>query len=115
MRSDAPGITIEPTWDHLGLRASRSDDVIFADTPVPADAVTGLTEPAAAPRADPALMAWNGLGITALYLGVASAARDWLDRFPDRADPYRSGPSARDAAAVHQCGRRDRGVADCRG
>ena len=35
---DAPGITIEPTWDHLGLRASRSDDVIFADTPVPAEA-----------------------------------------------------------------------------
>ncbi len=81
VRSDAPGITIEPTWDHLGLRASRSDDVIFADTPVPADAVTGLTEPAAAPRADPALMAWNGLGITALYLGVASAARDWLTGF----------------------------------
>ena len=81
VRSDAPGITIEPTWDHLGLRASRSDDVIFADTPVHADAVTGLTEPAAAPRADPTLMAWNGLGITALYLGVASAARDWLTGF----------------------------------
>ena len=44
VRSDAPGITIEPTWDHLGLRASRSDDVIFADTPVPADAVTGVTD-----------------------------------------------------------------------
>ena len=26
-------------------------------------------------------MAWNGLGITALYLGVASAARDWLTGF----------------------------------
>ena len=36
VRSDSPGITIEPTWDHLGLRASRSDDVIFADTTVPA-------------------------------------------------------------------------------
>jgi alkylation response protein AidB-like acyl-CoA dehydrogenase len=81
VRSDSPGITIEPTWDHLGLRASRSDDVTFADTPVPADAITGLTEPAAAPRPDPALMAWNGLAIPALYLGVASAARDWLTGF----------------------------------
>jgi alkylation response protein AidB-like acyl-CoA dehydrogenase len=81
VRSDSPGITIEPTWDHLGLRASRSDDVIFADTPVPADAVAGLTEPAAAPVHDAVLMAWNGLGLTALYLGVASAARDWLTGF----------------------------------
>jgi alkylation response protein AidB-like acyl-CoA dehydrogenase len=34
VRSDRQGITIERTWDHLGLRASRSDDVIFADTTV---------------------------------------------------------------------------------
>jgi alkylation response protein AidB-like acyl-CoA dehydrogenase len=81
VRSDAPGITIEPTWDHLGLRASRSDDVIFADTPVPAEAVTGLSEPTATPARDAALVAWNGLGLTALYLGVASAARDWLIGF----------------------------------
>ena len=37
VRSDSPGITIEPTWDHLGLRASRSDDVILAGTTVPAE------------------------------------------------------------------------------
>jgi alkylation response protein AidB-like acyl-CoA dehydrogenase len=81
VRSDAPGITIEPAWDHLGLRASRSDDVIFAGTPVPAGATTGLAEPTAAPAPDAMLMAWNGLGLTALYLGVAGAARDWLTRF----------------------------------
>ena len=81
VRSDSPGITIEPTWDHLGLRASRSDDVIFDGTPVPDGAIAGLTEPAAAPRADASVMAWNGLGLTALYLGVASAARDWLTTF----------------------------------
>jgi alkylation response protein AidB-like acyl-CoA dehydrogenase len=82
VRADSPGITIQPTWDHLGLRASRGDDVIFAGTPVPADAVTGLAEPAAgpAPRDSP-LMLWNALGLTALYLGVASAARDWLIGF----------------------------------
>jgi hypothetical protein len=33
VRSDAPGISIKRTWDHLGLRASRSDDVLFAGTP----------------------------------------------------------------------------------
>jgi alkylation response protein AidB-like acyl-CoA dehydrogenase len=82
VRADSPGITIEPTWDHLGLRASRSDDVIFAGTPVPADAVADLAEPDGAPppRASP-LMVWNSLGLTALYLGVAGAARDWLIGF----------------------------------
>ena len=82
VRADSPGITIEPTWDHLGLRASRSDDVIFAGTPVPAGAVTGLAEPAGGPPPrDCPLMVWNALGLTALYLGVASAARDWLIGF----------------------------------
>jgi hypothetical protein len=54
VRSDSPGITIEPTWDHLGLRASRSDDVTFADTPVPVGAIAALTEPAAASARDAA-------------------------------------------------------------
>jgi hypothetical protein len=55
--------------------------VIFADTPAPAGAVADLTEPTVAPARDTALMAWYGLGLTALYLGVASAARDWLIGF----------------------------------
>jgi alkylation response protein AidB-like acyl-CoA dehydrogenase len=77
----APGVTIEPTWDHLGLRASRSDDVLFDQTPVAADAVTGLAEPGP-PGPPPAVgMAWNNLAITAIYLGVAAAARDWLVGF----------------------------------
>ena len=115
VRSDAPGITIEPTWDHLGLRASRSDDVIFADTPVPADAVTGLTEPGRGPAGRPRL---DGLERARHHRALPRRGQrgpGLADRFPDRADPYRPGPSARDATAVHQCGRRDRGVADGRG
>ena len=80
VRAGSPGIVIERTWDHLGLRASRSDDVIFTDTPVPDEAMTGLAEPA--PRqGSPVITAWNALGLTALYLGVADAARDWLLQF----------------------------------
>ena len=57
-----PDVTVEPTWDHLGLRASRSDDVVFADTPVADDHVVGLVPAGAGPgrrsrsglvRADP--------------------------------------------------------------
>ncbi|WP_433720589.1 acyl-CoA dehydrogenase family protein [Actinoplanes sp. CA-051413] len=78
VRTDSPGITVERTWDHLGLRASRSDDVTFDRVPVPHGATLELAEPGA-PGADPGgLRAWNALGIAAIYLGVAAAARDWL-------------------------------------
>ena len=80
VRAGSPGLSIERTWDHLGLRASRSDDVIFAGTPVPLAATTGLAEPAPG-QGSPVITAWNALGLTALYLGVADAARDWLLRF----------------------------------
>ncbi|HEY5352306.1 MAG TPA: acyl-CoA dehydrogenase [Streptosporangiaceae bacterium] len=81
VRTDSPGISIERTWDHLGLRASRSDDVIFTDTPVPPGATVGLHDPAVPVPLDPAFLAWNSLGLAALYLGVAAAARDWLVGF----------------------------------
>jgi alkylation response protein AidB-like acyl-CoA dehydrogenase len=79
VRNDAPGITIERTWDHLGLRASRSDDVTFDATP----AVAAILDA----RPDSSLMAWNSLGLTSLYLGVASAARDWLIEFLSERTP----------------------------
>jgi alkylation response protein AidB-like acyl-CoA dehydrogenase len=83
-----PGVRIEPTWDHLGLRASRSDDVFFDDVRIPADATSGLVDPTATdPRRDPGLVVWNNLGLTALYLGVAQAARDWLITFLNERTP----------------------------
>lgn len=77
----AAGVTVERTWDHLGLRASRSDDVVLDDTPVADDHVFGLV-PADAPRpADPANAVWSALTIPPIYLGVARAALDWLVGF----------------------------------
>jgi alkylation response protein AidB-like acyl-CoA dehydrogenase len=79
VRNDAPGITIDRTWDHLGLRASRSDDVTFTATP----AVAAILDT----RPDSSLTAWNSLGLSSLYLGVASAARDWLIKFLSERSP----------------------------
>lgn len=78
VRSDSPGISIERTWDHLGLRASRSDDVLFAGTPAVRTAGSG---------GGPVFLAWNSLGLTSLYLGVAAAARDWLVSFLTERSP----------------------------
>ncbi len=76
----APGITIEETWDHHGLRASVSHDVIFDNTPVPA-AFHGVLTPAEEARPGPPDLIWTGRMVSLLmsvYLGVAQAARDWL-------------------------------------
>ncbi|RAJ58355.1 alkylation response protein AidB-like acyl-CoA dehydrogenase [Streptomyces sp. Amel2xB2] len=83
VRGDSPGVRVEETWDHVGLRASRSDDVILDAVHVPSQDVLGLAEAGGIPgaRPDPVTAAWNALGLTALYLGVAGAARDWLAGF----------------------------------
>ncbi|MFJ5228694.1 acyl-CoA dehydrogenase family protein [Kitasatospora sp. NPDC088391] len=78
VRAGSPGVTVEPVWDHLGLRASRSDDVRLAAVPVPGDHVAGLAPAGPDGGRDHTAGAWNGLGLGALYLGVADAARDWL-------------------------------------
>lgn len=85
----SPGITIEPAWDHLGMRATVSHEVVFADTPLPHDHAVDVRAPADwAPRpGDAALGLWNALAISTIYDGVARAARDWLtcylkDRVP---------------------------------
>jgi alkylation response protein AidB-like acyl-CoA dehydrogenase len=48
---------------------------------VPVEATAGLVEPGAGPAPDAGLAVWNALGLAALYLGVAHAARDWLVGF----------------------------------
>ncbi|WP_306214328.1 acyl-CoA dehydrogenase family protein [Actinoplanes sp. RD1] len=73
---DSPGITWIETWDHLGLRASNTHDVIYEDVEVPEDAFTEIPRGADGVYRDPAAMAGPGsFGHPALYIGVARAAR----------------------------------------
>jgi alkylation response protein AidB-like acyl-CoA dehydrogenase len=74
------GIEVRETWDHLGMRASASHDVILTDVAVPAD-WAGVLEPAGRARGagrDPVAVAVLNLLLCSLYLGVAEAARDRL-------------------------------------
>ncbi|MBX6743503.1 MAG: acyl-CoA dehydrogenase, partial [Acetobacteraceae bacterium] len=75
--ADAPGIEIVETWDHLGLRASGSHDVLFRTVPIPAEHAIALAPPGAGGGPDAAQLAWNTVLVTAVYTGVARAARDW--------------------------------------
>ena len=78
--ADVARYQIERTWDHLGMRATRSDDVVFEGAEIPRDhavAVSPAGVPAAEAR-DPWFLAWNNLVISSIYNGVARSARDWL-------------------------------------
>ena len=83
VRSDSPGIRIEPVWDHLGMRATVSHEVIFDNTPVPEEHAVDVRAPTAwAPKpGETALSLWNALSISTIYDGVARAARDWLAQY----------------------------------
>ncbi len=74
----AAGITVEPTWDQAGMRATESHDVVFDEVFVPDDHAVDLREPAAWTGPDPQTGAWNACLVSAVYHGIALAARDWL-------------------------------------
>ncbi|WP_085316062.1 acyl-CoA dehydrogenase family protein [Derxia lacustris] len=75
---DTPGIEIVESWDHLGLRASGSHDVVFTDVFVPDEHAVDVA-PADQPAApDARFAAWIGVLLSTVYDSVAYAARDWF-------------------------------------
>lgn len=76
-----PGIRIVPTWDHLGLRASGSHDVVFDEVLIPHEHAIDVQPPADWAGGEPWLQVEMAVMLSALYTGVARAARDWLVRF----------------------------------
>ncbi len=76
-----PGIRIVETWDHLGLRASGSHDVILEEVLIPHDYAMDLRPPHDWAGGDPGLQADMTVLMGALYTGVARAARNWVVDF----------------------------------
>ncbi|WP_316195990.1 MULTISPECIES: acyl-CoA dehydrogenase family protein [unclassified Bradyrhizobium] len=76
-----PGTRIVETWDHLGLRASGSHDVIFDDVVIPLDYEIALRKPEAWRVQDPTQALVHGIFVGAIYDGIARAARDWIVGF----------------------------------
>jgi alkylation response protein AidB-like acyl-CoA dehydrogenase len=74
-----PGIRIERTWDHLGMRGTSTHDVVYTDVAVPTDHFVGVPVGSVPNNAGPT----DGsiLGVFGLYLGVAEAARDFFGEF----------------------------------
>jgi alkylation response protein AidB-like acyl-CoA dehydrogenase len=75
---DSPGIQVVDSWDHLGLRASGSHDVIFDEVLVPADHVLDLRPAGETPPYAAKFALWSAVLTAAIYDATAWAARDWL-------------------------------------
>jgi alkylation response protein AidB-like acyl-CoA dehydrogenase len=98
-----PGTRIIETWDHLGLRASGSHDVIFDDVVFPLDHEIDVRLPDEWRTPDFTQATVHAIFVAGIYDGVARAARDWLigflrDRVPaNLGAPLASLPRAQEA------------------
>ncbi|MCW5184696.1 acyl-CoA dehydrogenase family protein, partial [Burkholderia cenocepacia] len=88
--TDGDRIRVIESWNHLGLRASGSHEVVFDDVPLPADHAVDVRAPdawvvSAATHADADAQAdqqaWMVALLGSLYDAVARASRDWLVEF----------------------------------
>jgi alkylation response protein AidB-like acyl-CoA dehydrogenase len=91
--ADAPGVRIVETWDHLGMRATGSHDVILEDVELPASHAVDVRPPAAWAGRSAVATAWNCVLVSAVYHGAALAARDWLVRYLHERVPSNLGAS----------------------
>ncbi|MGJ7565799.1 acyl-CoA dehydrogenase family protein [Variovorax sp. GB1R11] len=93
---DAPGVRVIASWDHLGLRASGSHEVVFENVAIGLDHAVDLRAPADwAPDAGSQTdidahatqQAWMTVLLCSLYDAVATSARDWLVGFLNQRAP----------------------------
>jgi alkylation response protein AidB-like acyl-CoA dehydrogenase len=88
-----PGTRIVETWDHLGLRASGSHDVVFDDVVFPLDHEIDVRKPDEWLVPDFTQSTVHAIFVAAIYDGVARAARDWLVEFLKNRVPSNLGAS----------------------
>ncbi|MGE8143724.1 acyl-CoA dehydrogenase family protein [Pseudomonas frederiksbergensis] len=92
VHKDTPGISIIEDWDHLGMRATCSHEVIFDNVLVPLDhAVSVSPWSAPQPELDGDGFLWMSVLLSSVYDGVAQAARDWFVSWLEQRKPSNLG------------------------
>ncbi len=76
LRRGSPGLSVQPSWDAMGMRGTASDDIVIEDVFVPEADVVGLHQPNAYFTS---ILAGSFLvGRAAVYLGIGDAAFEFL-------------------------------------
>jgi alkylation response protein AidB-like acyl-CoA dehydrogenase len=78
---EAAGITVNETWNHMGMRASGSHDVVLSDVFVPESHAPDLRPAAGWAMRGAEELSWMIVLQSVIYDAVAEAARDWLVRY----------------------------------
>ncbi|MEU6073962.1 acyl-CoA dehydrogenase family protein [Micromonospora sp. NPDC047074] len=107
----APGLTVVPGWDALGMRTSGSNDVVLDDVFVPAEALSPRGQWGVWNAATLQGRTVSNIGLQGAYLGCAEAARDMaVAQIGKKLRAGRSGPSG----LVHAVGELDLKLATAR-
>ncbi len=69
------GITIEETWDSMGMRSTGSHDVVLNEVCVHSRMMISQSKAGVPDPNRPAVSPWFALCVSAVYLGVAAAAQ----------------------------------------
>jgi len=83
---EAAGVTLEETWDTLGMRATGSHDIVLDGVFVPDEQVMGIYTPGETKGGVDDGDGWL-LHIPVCYLGIAYAARDYALNFAKNYTP----------------------------
>ncbi|MCA0990384.1 acyl-CoA dehydrogenase family protein [Pseudalkalibacillus hwajinpoensis] len=78
------GVSLEQTWEVLGMRGTRSDDLVLKDVFVPSEALLEIYDKERKTASLPP--AWL-LHIPAVYLGIAESAREEAVKFVSSYQP----------------------------
>ncbi|MFL7961344.1 acyl-CoA dehydrogenase family protein [Pseudomonas kielensis] len=92
IHKNTPGISIVDDWDHLGMRATCSHEVRFDNVLVPLDHAVSVSRwSAPQPELDGDGFLWMSVLLSAVYDGVAQAARDWFVDWLEQRKPSNLG------------------------
>jgi alkylation response protein AidB-like acyl-CoA dehydrogenase len=79
---DTAGVRIDETWDNMGMRATGSHDVVYDNVFVPNE----FRLPPSKEAPNTTVSRWGLVG-SAVYLGIASAARDFAVDYAKKRKP----------------------------
>ncbi|MGH2608239.1 MAG: acyl-CoA dehydrogenase family protein [Tepidiformaceae bacterium] len=85
--NDDPGLRIEETWDTLGMRSTASHDIVLEELRLSADRLLNRRTAGASDARGAAGLTWFALGVSAVSIGVAQAARDYAVQFARERTP----------------------------
>ncbi|EJL03475.1 acyl-CoA dehydrogenase family protein [Pseudomonas fluorescens Q2-87] len=92
VHKDTPGISIIDDWDHLGMRATCSHEILFDNVLVPLDHAVSVSRwSAPQPELDGDGFLWMSVLLSAVYDGVAQAVRDWFVEWLEQRKPSNLG------------------------